>query len=84
LLEKTLELSRRRANCFPGYHSIADPLIELDDYGMKASSVREMFAASRARLVPLIRAITSRSPADVGVALHFSGNRRGDMRWNSR
>jgi carboxypeptidase Taq len=65
LLEKTLELSRRWANCFPGYESIADPLIALDDYGMKASGVRDMFAALRARLVPLMRAITSRPPADV-------------------
>ncbi len=64
LLEKTLELSRRKANCFPGYESIADPLIDVDDPGMKASSVRELFSALRARLVPLVHAITSRPPAD--------------------
>jgi carboxypeptidase Taq len=64
LLEKTLELSRRQASCFPGQESIADPLIDTFDHGMKASTVRELFAALRARLVPLVRAIASRPPAD--------------------
>ena len=72
LLEKTLELSRRWGNCFPGYESIADPLIALDDYGMKAASVRDMFAALRARLVPLMRAIISRPPADVSCLRQYA------------
>jgi len=72
LLEKTLELSRRWANCFPGYESIADPLIALDDYGMKASGVRDMFTTLRARLVPLMRAITSRPLADVSCLRQYA------------
>jgi len=64
LLEKTLELSRRLADFFPGYESVADPLIDYSDYGMRASSVRALFAELRARLVPLVRAITARPPAD--------------------
>jgi carboxypeptidase Taq len=72
LLEKTLELSRAWANCFPGYASIADPLIELNDYGMKASSVRNTFAALRARLVPLMRAIASRPRADVSCLRQYA------------
>lgn len=64
LLENLLELSRRRANCFPGYESIADPLIALDDEGMTASSVRELFQALRGFLVPLVRAIATRAPSD--------------------
>src|SRR4029077_7629685 len=64
LLEKTLDLSRRVANCFPGYESIADPLIDFSDYGMKASSVRAVFCELRTRLVPIVRAITSRELAD--------------------
>ncbi len=64
LLEKTLELSRRQAECFPGYEHIADPLIDLFDYGMKASSVRALFAELRSKLVPIVRAITSRPLAD--------------------
>ena len=65
-LEKTLDLSRRLADCFPGYDHIADPLIDLSDYGMKAASVRTLFAALRGRLTPLVQAITSRPAADDG------------------
>jgi carboxypeptidase Taq len=64
LLEKTLDHSRRLANFFPGYESIADPLIDYSDFGMKAASVRALFAALRERLVPLVGAITARPPAD--------------------
>jgi len=63
-LEKTLALSRRMADCFPGYDHIADPLIDLSDYGMKAADVKRLFAELRARLVPIVRAITSRPVAD--------------------
>ena len=42
-LEKTLELSREYASFFPGYEHIADPLIEIADYGMKASTLRSLF-----------------------------------------
>lgn len=64
LLEKTLELSRRTAKCYPGYDHIADPLIDFSDYGMKAASVRNLFAELRGRLVPMVQAITSRPVAD--------------------
>jgi carboxypeptidase Taq len=64
LLEKTLALSRRMAECFPGYEHIADPLIDFSDYGMKAATVKKLFAELRARLVPIVRAITSRPLAD--------------------
>jgi carboxypeptidase Taq len=67
LLEKTLDLSRRMADCFPGYQSIADPLIDFADYGMKAATVKTLFAELRTRLVPLVRAITSRPLADDSV-----------------
>ena len=64
LLEKTLDLSRRTAECFPGYQHIADPLIDFSDYGMKAASVKQLFGELRAKLVPIVRAITSRPVAD--------------------
>jgi carboxypeptidase Taq len=64
LLERTLDLSRRLAGFFPGYESIADPLIDYSDYGMKAASVRALFGELRARLVPLVRAITAKPGAD--------------------
>lgn len=63
-LEKTLEYSRELANYFPGYEHIADPLIDFADYGMKASSVRQIFAELRQELVPLVQAITDQEPAD--------------------
>ena len=64
LLEKTLDLSRRLASFFPGYESVADPLIDYSDYGMKASTLRGIFAELRGRLVPLVHAITAQPPVD--------------------
>jgi len=64
LLEKTLDLSRRYAEFFSGYEHIADPLIDLSDYGMKAATVRELFSALRAQLVPIVQAITAQPAAD--------------------
>jgi carboxypeptidase Taq len=72
LLEKTLELSRRQADCFPGYESIADPLIDFADYGMKASSVRKLFGELRSRLVPIVRAITARPLAEDACLRQFA------------
>jgi carboxypeptidase Taq len=64
LLEKTLDMSRQYANYFSGYEHIADPLIDEADYGMKASSVRAVFADLRKKLVPIVQAITAQPPAD--------------------
>jgi carboxypeptidase Taq len=64
LLERTIELSRRYAGFFPGWASVADPHIDASDLGMTAASVRALFAELRARLVPLVRAIAERPPAD--------------------
>lgn len=64
MLEKTLDLSRELANFFPGYEHIADPLIDFADYGMKASSVRKLFAELRQELLPIVQAITAQEPAD--------------------
>jgi len=63
-LEKTLDLSRQLANFFPGYAHIADPLIDFADYGMKAATIRTLFAELRAQLVPIVQAITAQPPAD--------------------
>jgi carboxypeptidase Taq len=63
-LEKTLDLSRKLANYFPGYQSILDPLIDLADYGMKAASTQAIFADLRAQLVPLVKAISSQAEID--------------------
>jgi carboxypeptidase Taq len=63
-LEKTLEYSRRQANFYPGYQHIADPLIDLADYGMKAADVKRIFTDLRTGLVPIIRSISNQAPAD--------------------
>jgi len=63
-LEKTLELSREMANYFPGYEHIADPLIDFADNGMKAASVRKLFADLRAAQVPIVQAILAQEPID--------------------
>jgi carboxypeptidase Taq len=63
-LEKTLDLSRRYAGFFPGYEHIADPLIDVADFGMKASTIRALFGELRSELVPIVEAITSQPPAD--------------------
>ena len=63
-LQKTLDLSRQYADFFPGYEHIADPLIDRADIGMKASSLRPLFADLRDELVPIVRAITAQPAAD--------------------
>ena len=62
-LEQTLEYSREFAQFFPHDH-IADPLIDVSDYGMKAESIRTIFAELREALVPLVQAITSQDAPD--------------------
>jgi carboxypeptidase Taq len=64
LLEQTLDYSRQLAVFFPGYQHMADPLIVMSDYGMKAASVSSLFAQLREQLVPIVQAITAQPPAD--------------------
>ena len=63
-LVKTVDFCRKYADYFPGYEHIADPLIDLADYGMKASTLRDLFAELRGRLVPIVQAITGQPPTD--------------------
>ena len=60
LLQKTLDLSRRYADYFKPTESPADPMIEMSDYGMKASTIRTVFNELRGRLVPIVKAISAR------------------------
>jgi carboxypeptidase Taq len=64
MLEKTLDYSRRLADFFPGYDHIIDPLVDYADFGMKASTLKALFADLRQELVPIVQAITSQPPAD--------------------
>ncbi len=70
-LEKTLDMSRQMADFFPGYDHVADPLIDMSDYGMKTASVRAVFAQLREQLVPIMQAITAQQPADNSVLLQY-------------
>ena len=63
-LEKILDNSRRLADFFPGYEHIADPLIDFSDLGMKATTLRQLFAELRRELVPLVQSITAQPPVD--------------------
>lgn len=64
LLEKSLDFSRQYANFFSGFAHILDPLIEQEDEGMSVASLKSLFAQLRNELVPLVRSVTSQSPAD--------------------
>lgn len=64
MLQKTLDLSRRFAEYFVPVDNLADPMIEMFDFGMKASSIRTVFSELRGRLVPIVKAITAKPPAD--------------------
>lgn len=63
-LERTLELSRRLAEFFPGSEHIADPLIDFADHGMKASTISDLFKDLRSEVVPMVRAISAQPVAD--------------------
>jgi carboxypeptidase Taq len=63
-LEKTVDYSRQMADFFPGYDHIADPLIDFADHGMKAESIRTLFADLRRQLAPIVTAISNQPVAD--------------------
>lgn len=63
-LAKTLDMSRQFADFFPGYAHIADPLIDMSDYGMSAAIVGPLFEELRQALTPLVQAIAARPQVD--------------------
>ena len=64
VLEKTLDLSRELSSYYPGAANIADPLIDMADFGMRAATVRAVFSKLRDELVPIVRAIAAQPVAD--------------------
>jgi carboxypeptidase Taq len=73
LLERTLELSREYAACFPGAAHVADPLIDDEDPGLTVAQIRPLFVRLRAALVPLVKAIAGRpAPDDTFLSGRFS------------
>lgn len=77
-LKKTLELSQRYADFFPGYEHPADPLIDESDFGMKASTIRTLFAQLQQELTPMVDAITSQEPADDSIVRRYYNK---DAQW---
>lgn len=71
ILEKTLELSRRFAECFPGAEHIADPLIDNSDEGMTVATIRPLFAELRAFLTPLVAAIAAKPETDASCIFQY-------------
>ncbi len=63
-LEKTLDLSRRYADLFPGYQHLADPHIAVSDYGMSVATIQPLFEELRKELAPMVQAIGSQKPID--------------------
>ncbi len=87
VMEKTLDLSRELASFTPHEHP-ADPLIDDSDPGFSAAQISALFAELRAELVPLVREVTSRPPADdavlrghfdIGAQRHFARAVVGDF-----
>ena len=78
-LERILDNSRKLADFFPGYEHIADPLINYEDYGMKAATLRQLFAELRSELVPLVQQITALPPVDDS-CLHRHFDQQGQLR----
>ena len=77
LLEKTLELSLRYADFFPGGEHPADALIDEADYGMTVSVIRPLFESLQQRLTPLVEAITAQPPTDDScLHRHFPHNQQ--------
>lgn len=64
LLEKTLELSRTKADFYAPYAHPADPLIAESDYGMTVATLRPLFTELREALVPLVRELAAREAPD--------------------
>lgn len=64
LLEQGLDLAREYAEFFAPYDHIADPFIDDADEGMTTAVVRELFAALRRELVPIVHAIADQPMAD--------------------
>jgi len=72
VLERTLDLSRQLSSYTPNAEHVADPLIDRQDPGMIASEVSSLFAALRARLVPLLQRIEAAAANDdSAVRQHF-------------
>ncbi|MGH2924306.1 MAG: carboxypeptidase M32 [Solirubrobacterales bacterium] len=68
-LRENLELARRFADCydgFPGFESTYDALLDEYEPEMRTAEMREVLAALRERLVPLVSDAPAQTPAGAG------------------
>jgi carboxypeptidase Taq len=63
LLRRELELKRRYIECFDGYDTAYDVLLDDFEPGMRTADVTALFAELKAELVPLIAAVAERADA---------------------
>ena len=64
LLEESVNLSLRFADCFPEVDHPMDALIQFSDQGSTVKSVLQMFKDLRTDLVPLVQKVRSATPVD--------------------
>jgi carboxypeptidase Taq len=64
LLEKSIELSQRFSDCFKNIDHPMDALIQYSDRGVTVKSTTRLFSDLRARLVPLVKRVTSANQID--------------------
>lgn len=70
-LEKTVALSRAFADFFPDYQHIADPLINLSDYGMTVATLQPLLRELRTHLQALVKAISAQPQIDDRCLIQF-------------
>jgi carboxypeptidase Taq len=69
-LREGLELKHRYIECFDGYDSAYDVLLDDFEPGMRTAEVTELFAELKAELVPLIAAVSRRADVVDDSCLH--------------
>lgn len=76
-LDKVLDLTLRKADALGWDETPYDALLDEYEPEMRTARVREIFAAVRARLVPLVAAIAdARRPDDACLHRHFDADRQ--------
>ncbi len=79
-LERLVDLTRQKAEAIGFQEHVYDALLDEYEPGMSTASVREVFAALRGQLVPVVRAIASRPPLDAScLNQHFDRKKQWDF-----
>jgi carboxypeptidase Taq len=79
-LRRGLELKHRYIECFDGYDSAYDVLLDDFEPGLRSAEVTALFAELRGELLPLIAAVTDRGDAVDDSCLHGTFPLEGQRR----